>query len=170
MTQQGPATCRSEKTPWGWKFHSRGSPTQELSSWDIFEPHLLIYLVILANKEQGPKRQGFSLAGGSTLQSIQGCSKPKTSVRATKQGGHSQLHKSLKAATPKPSRARNGKKLSLEGRTGGGGGHQEITVVLTPHPALLTSSIFYKSVAIISKHYTNTPIAPRSQQQEQKQR
>lgn len=105
---------------------------------------------------------------GQRCSHFRGAANPRP-VRATKQGGRSQLHKCLKAATPRPSRARNGKKLSLEGRTGGWRA-QEITAILTPHPALLTSSIFHKSVAIISKHYTNTPIAPRSQQQEQKQR
>lgn len=54
----------------------------------------------------------------------------------------SQLYKNLKAATPGSSRARNKEILSL-GRNGGGG-HQQITIFLTPHPALFTSSIFHK--------------------------
>lgn len=79
-----------------------------------------------------------------------------------------QPYESLKAATPGPARARN--KEILKDWGVGWGENPQRTVFLTPLPALLTSPVFYKSVAIISKHYTNTPKAPRSQQRAQKQR
>lgn len=122
------------------------------NSWDIAESHLLIcFQWSQPTENKGLKHRVSIVLLGQCSSQFGRAAYPRPQLELPGSSGCPSLYKSLKAATPGPSRAGNRKKFSLQERTWRGlGWNQQIIVFFTPHPALLTSSIFYQSAAVIS--------------------
>lgn len=132
-----------DDTSWSWLFCS---PALLPRSWAPRMHLNLTYWYISSELSQQRTRAETSSIStvllGQFSSQFRRAVHPRSQLELPSWSGCSQLYKSLKAATPGSSRARNKEILSL-GRNGGGG-HQQITIFLTPHPALFTSSIFHK--------------------------